>query len=255
MLRDGWSVASPLRINVSLAAGDFAAAVVLVNARRILAALGERPAALDGRGMTRRQDLARLIASAWWGPRGEPDADLLAARSEQEALPVALLLAALESIGAVRRDSGRLSRTAVGLEYEADCRAGCLYRSLFAAYFRDVDRPLLDGEVAAPVSWSGIPHALWVLSGLDEEWIGTAALLSLLLPAPLYADDNAAAVFRSRGRAGPIPTAQELLLLRFLNPLQDFALLDGRPGSAGAAGALPEWRLGRLFNRVISFEG
>lgn len=198
---------------------------IMVNARRLLRLI-ESERSIDIEPGSRPPSVDALVRAVWWGTTGEPDPNG-APGPEVLPLPLSLLIEALVGIGAATRVSSRLDRSPSTQHWLAWGNGGRLYSALFRAYFSDRSWRSLDGEPPFPRVWDRVPNALRRMTCLEPAWYDTAHLLALLIPEGTFseANDSLRALPPS---VGSPPTAENLFVLRFLEPLVDFGLLDVR---------------------------
>ncbi len=258
-LLDGdWATSGPFRLNERLTADDLRASVLLVNVRRMLEAVtevGGAPVTEGGRFAPQFVEL--LVERLWWGITG--DRELLPGdpepESERKVRPLGLSRTALELAGLLERAGDRLVVTPTGGKLLKRARGGELYARLFRVYFRELDHSQLDGEPAIPHAWRHVPYALWVLGQFDDGWWEPGPLLSRLVPHDVLAAENRRLDALRERSERIVPTVEELLLMRLVEPLQDFALLASRPAERGERGyPIPRYRRGQMYHRVLRFD-
>lgn len=259
LLAGDWQTTGPLRMNLQLTADDLAPAVMFVNTRRILAAIDEMggaPATSEGRFAP--EFVGRIAQLLWWGRSGEwePDPwDPPEPTDEVDFRPLEFTRVTLQLAGVLVRKDDHLVITPEGVELMARDRGGELYGRLLRAYLRDLDHSAIDSEPAIPDAWRYVPYSLWMIGELQPRWWPVRQLLRVLLPREVVAAENA----RLRTLPCPpersyVPNLEPLYLMRFIEPMQDFGLLQSRPARPGNRLAFPEWRRGVLYERVVRFE-
>ncbi len=255
LIAGDWRTAGPFRLNHALTSVELTSSVLVVNARRLLSAIRERGGApTTSHGRFAPPFVLEAIRFLWWGSSGEWEPrswETAEPGSEEAVRPLELTRAALTAAGLLARSPGLLTVTPFGEHCLEPAHGGQLFATLFEAYFREVDHPAIDGEPAIPDAWRYVPYALGVIGEESGRWRTTEELACVLLPRRVAEAENARlAQLRSR-LAALVPTVQDLFLMRFLNPLEDFALIESRPAEHRI---LPEWRRGPLYERVVRFE-
>lgn len=93
-----------------------------------------------------------------------------------------------------------------------------------------------------------------MIGRLDAGWWEAGWLVNVVLPPDvLEAENRRLGARRGRG-ARIVPTVQELLLMRFVDLLPDFGLLESKPTERDEPGyPLPRFRRGQLYGRVLRF--
>lgn len=259
LLAGDWETTGPLRVNERLTADDLRPSVLLLNARRLLETVREQGGArvtVAGRFAPHVVEL--LVTRLWWGVTGDPGPPAGDPEWEagHEVRPLRMTRAALVLAGLLERAGDRLVVTSEATRLLARARGGELYARLFRAYFRALDHSRLDGGPAIPQAWRHVPYALWVIGQVDADWWDPGSFLCVLLPPDVLAAENRRLdVLRARSeRSGIIPSVQELFLMRLLEPLEDFAIVESRPAERGERGyPIPRYRRGLLYRRVLRF--
>lgn len=258
LLGGDWETTGPLRLNEDLNADAVSASVLFVNVRRLLEAvrqMGGAPATADGRFTPSAVQV--LVARLWWGAGGErePLPGDAEPESERDVRPLQFTRIALEIAGLLGRAADRLFVTQDGARLLEGPRGGELYARLFRAYFRTLDHSRVDLEPAIPQAWRHVSYALWVIGQLGSDWWDPGAFLNALLPPDVLATENRRlAELRERSER-IIPSVQELFLMRLLEPLEDFAIVESSRADPDARGCpIPRYRRGRLYERVLRFD-
>lgn len=254
LLAGDWETTGPLRLNTQLDADACAASVFYVNARRLLGAIaaeGGVPVTPDG--LFTPLFVERMTKHLWWGATGtrEPPPWEPEHPSERDVRPLGISRVVLQLGGLLARTGDELRVTEEAIRLLE--RPGELLARLFQIHFRQLDHATLDLEPAIPNSWRWVPYALWTLGALGDEWEKLPALIDRLLPPGVAAAENAR--LENLPPSGGLPlamTVQILLLMRLVEPLEDFALLASRPPPGDEH--YPWYRLGKLYGRFLLFD-
>lgn len=263
LLSGDWVTTGPLRLNERLSADALSTSVLFVNVRRLLEAvrqMGGAPATADGRFAPSAVQI--FVERLCWGAGGDREAlpgeappGAAEPRSERDVRPLQFTRIALELAGLLERVADRLVVTPDGAGLLAPPRGGELYARLLRAYFRTLDHSRVDMEPAIPRAWRHVAYALWVIGQLASDWWDPDSFLGALLPPDVLAAENRRlAGLRARSER-LIPSVEELFLMRLLEPLEDFAIVESRPAERGERGyPIPRYCRGRLYGRVLRFD-
>lgn len=223
LLHLDWEGGGVLRLEAGLALDELDGAEILVNARRMLAALAEAGGMKATQaGNLNRRAVAQLAALLRWDPKL---AEALRTRSrplnEMDLFPLHVLRVVLGLAGLLRKWKGSFRVTARGRALQSQDRAGELYALLFRTVFRRFNLAYLDRMAGEHREIQDtVAFALYRLGGLADEWTRTKALArEIVLP------DVAASVPIDQFGWDRLPWMVETRILR---PLGRFGLLELR---------------------------
>jgi len=254
LIQGDWCTQGPLRINEHLSLDALQASVLFTNARLILSKIEQLGGVeLTGSGGIASPALNSINRLLWWGNDGEYRQEW-SRNAEGEPRPVELLRRALELMGALVHHGTRLIVSPKGVVSQAPSEAGPLYADLLRTYFRRIDHSSIDGGPPIPLTWSHLGCALHAIGQTETSWCETTAFISKLFPVTVFEREVQELGASRPGLTWRTEALHSLVVCRFLEPLLDFALLEGRLEARPPGVNVWMWRRGTLFGQVLRFE-
>jgi hypothetical protein len=223
LLYGDWDGNGALRLVRGLTLDELDGAEILVNARRMLAALDASGGLKATQaGNLNRRAVAELTEALRWEPRfAEALRTHAGTLNEMDVFPLHVLRVVLGLAGLIRKWKGAFRVTARGRALVPEDRAGELYAQLFRTFFRTFSLAYVDRMGAEHREIQDtIAFSLYRLAGLADDWTRTDILAhEIVLP------DVAASVPPDHYGLDRLSWMVESRVLR---PLVRFGLLEHR---------------------------
>lgn len=242
--------AGSLRLREDLTPADLTASVYLANARRFLSLMGE-----SGIPATAKGNLGRAFVLAMNEGMRFTDYDgewrpYIKVHKEDDVWPLHILRVVLTVGGVVRKYRGRFLLTKKGGKLAADEQAGALQAHLVRTFFGAFNLSYLDRFRDDSTFQTAVAYSLWMMRRIGDEWMTPERLRELAQLGLRFMEET-----DEQGRKD----RQWVFEHRLLRPLENFGLLETRPGNplSGGGGLYCkpyEVRKTALYDRFIAFE-
>jgi hypothetical protein len=251
----------PVRLREDLSAQELQQSTFLTNARLLLGKLKDSPQSATVKGNLNRKLVLEMAAEMRMRETYREWQPYTKVTREADVWPLEVLRVVLQVAGLIRKYRGAFQITRKGLALLDEAAAGRLLAHLFRSYFGKFNIAYLDIGEDDPRMQATVPHSLWMIAMLTEDWMDARTLRELILAEQ---DPERLAIEHELERTdGPLqwtPRSWRLFERRVLEPLVDFGLLESRadPDLAGepmrAHSEPRQVRKTPLFDRFVEFE-
>lgn len=251
----------PVRLRDDLPAQELEQSTFLTNARLLLAKLNDSPQSATVKGNLNRRLVLEMAAEMRMPESYRGWQSYIKVTREADVWPLEVLRVVLQLAGLIRKYRGAFQITRKGQALLDEAAAGRLFAHLFRSYFGKFNLGYLDIAEDDPWMQATVPHSLWMIDMLIEDWMDARTLYELILaeqdPERLVMEHE---LQEAGGPSYWVPRPWRLFERRVLEPLADFGLLETRvdpemaPDPMRAHSEPRQVRKTPLFDRFIEFE-